>query len=58
MLAGVDEARGLLPTRRAAWALSCVEVVGVPREPVAERMPVDAELAPDLLLADLPVAAT
>ena len=33
-----------------------VEIVGVPREAVTERMPLDAELPPDLLLTDLPVA--
>ena len=33
------------------------EVVGVPREAVADGEPLDAELAAELLLADLPLAA-
>ena len=43
--------------RLAGERLVVLEIVGVPREAVAERLPVDAELAADLLLADLPVAA-
>ena len=43
----------------ARWAtrLVVIEVGRVPGEPVAERVPLDAQLAADLLLADLPLAA-
>jgi hypothetical protein len=56
VIAGGDDV-GCNRPRLGGACLVAGEVVGVPGEPVAEGVPVDAELAPDLLLADLPVAA-
>ena len=55
VFAGVDDADRLLPSGGGVGTVGG-QVVGVPGEPVAEGVPVDAELATDLLLADLPVA--
>ena len=55
VLAGVDDVDRLSPTGGGVGTIGG-EVVGVPREPVTEGVPVDAELPTDLLLADLPVA--
>jgi hypothetical protein len=56
VVAGTDELSGPSPPVGGV-PLVVLEVVGVPREAVAERIPVDTELSTDLLLADLPVAA-
>ena len=55
VFAGVDDVDRLPPSGGGVGTVGG-EIVGVPREPVAEGVPVDAELTTDLLLADLPVA--
>src|SRR6202034_4087608 len=54
MLAGYDRGGCELPGRRGT-ALALVEVRRLPGESVASLEPVDSELPPNLLLADLPL---
>ena len=56
MLAGGDD-RCCASPRALGDGLVVLEVRRIPREALAQRVPVDAELPADLLLADLPLAA-
>ena len=55
VLVALDQRFGL-PPRLPGDGLVLREIVGVPGEALADREPVDAQLAADLLLAGVPVA--